>query len=415
MQISRTNSNPFAAAVSYKNAYTSSVQALAPINQTGFLPQFDAAPVSSSASQFAATAPGNSASQMMMSMMSQMMMMMISLIESLVGALATKKAASTPKKKTGASRDIQSDAPGVGDGKSFQTQGGKIVGPDGSTFVPKGMNYKIGDSLWNSIDTGKLKSQGFNTLRVQATLDKLNDPASQQQLDDLIQRASKDGMVVQITFRDGRNGGGGNILTGDDLKQAEAAMGKMADKYKDNPYVWYNTVNESGQGDANSADWFNEQMGIIDAIRGTGNNNPIIVDDTNWGQGNTRGSGNNSGLLVHAKEFLAKGNVMGSVHIYNPGDQATAESQITKGITDLQDQGMAVMIGEYGQASWNNGDGPPQDTTTGFHAAINVIKKLNLGSAVWSDSYDYSAGKASNDILSSKYANDILQLNQDVG
>ena len=117
-------------------------------------------------------------------------------------------------------------------------------------------------------------------------------------------------------------------LAGMDLTNLIAFWTNMADTYKNNPYVWFNVVNEPTTASDSSSVWYNDAVGSIQAIRNAGANNIIVLDGGNYGQdtilicpsSGTTGSPYNWSSSVTAAEDptleSTYGNIVPSVHVY---------------------------------------------------------------------------------------------------
>ncbi len=62
------------------------------------------------------------------------------------------------------------------------------------------------------------------------------------------------------------------MFTGDQLAAESNWYAGMAAAFIGNPYVWFGTINEPGNGDSD------QELATYNAIRGTGNNNPIMLE-----------------------------------------------------------------------------------------------------------------------------------------
>lgn len=259
----------------------------------------------------------------------------------------------------------------------FSVQGTQIIGPDGKPFVPVGIN----DTAPTTHDEytsqmPQLAAAGANTIRIMGNAQDISDPNSA--FNQEVKAATDAGMVALIAYTPYANqyGGTGEIISGSDLDTATQAMATAAGMYKDNPNVWFNTINESGtNADANNPAWMAEQTAIMSAIRATGNTNPMVVDDTEWGSGAVDSNfQNTSGILANAKTLQSFGNVIASEHMYQGNGQ---DENAIPGIQALQAAGMPVMIGEYG----GNGD----SQASAFQSTIAQAQQLNVGRLVWED------------------------------
>lgn len=260
----------------------------------------------------------------------------------------------------------------------FTAIGSQIIGPDGKPFVPVGINDTsptTHNEYMNRMD--ELVSKGANTIRLMGNRFDISDPNSDFNKE--VRAATDAGMVALVAYTPEANqyGGTGEIVSGQELQYAQDAMAASAEMYKDNPNVWFNTINESGaNGDAQNPAWMQEQEAIMSSIRATGNKNPIVIDDTLYGQGATDPSLTQSGILANAKQLQSYGNVIASVHVYQSGDINQLKGNIQKGAKAIQDTGMPVMFGEYGLNGEDN---------SGLIATMQATEEMNIGRLVWQD------------------------------
>jgi hypothetical protein len=160
----------------------------------------------------------------------------------------------------------------------------------------------------------------------------------------------------------GAGGGAGVILTGQLLATETTWYTNLASHFKSNPYVWFGTNNEPAETDANGnhdpaglSVW---QQTTYNAIRGTGNNSPILIEaivDMNFLQGYV-----NIDMTVSIYKQMT--NMVWDFHIYNwvfnyVDDQPLQLSDSEKIINLLKtnwqsaDGTPAVICGEYGPST----------------------------------------------------------------
>jgi hypothetical protein len=148
----------------------------------------------------------------------------------------------------------------------------------------------------------------------------------------------------------------------------------MAAYYKENPYVWFGTMNEPWGNP--TATVLRQELDIYNAIRGAGNEAPILMEisvppdawTTNW---------NNQGSY-----FASMVDVAWDAHIYDLGGDEQAATligaaQIGTNIKSA-DGIMPVIVGEYGSSI--SGTGPDQ---FGTHTVISVQGANASGTCAW--------------------------------
>ncbi|MGB3780974.1 MAG: cellulase family glycosylhydrolase, partial [Tunicatimonas sp.] len=279
---------------------------------------------------------------------------------------------------------------------NFSVSQGKIYAPSGQEFIAKGAN--INGPHWPysremTQDANLIELWGFNLVRVNAfpRLAKNGVPIYQD-LDKIVQDFTAKGMVVMIENHD---------LTGkypDDFQQI-TKNGKdyypslletknwwlgVADAYKNNPYVWFNILNEPGDdhlnGTANTLTnalqrWKEVHEEIIGAIRGQGINNLIVADDNNYALSKYHEAGvGGSAALTHAPGFQQQyGNIVISPHFYY--DWAYNYSLARDYIDDARARNLPVIIGEFGASA------PVQAAAS--KVALTVAQEKGIGWIVW--------------------------------
>jgi hypothetical protein len=198
-----------------------------------------------------------------------------------------------------------SPLPSTGDG-SFHVARGRIIGPDGNEFVPRGVNksgleyspygYDIG--AWNF---QRMKSWGVNFVRVP-----LNDAfwlarmcsynhSYQSRVDRIVSWARELGMLVLLddhmsskglTCGMGRWTGPQKAPDTHNLDFVKA----VAKRYKDNPWVaidLYNEPHDIGNDVWRSGGLVDGWRAVgmqqlLDGVRSTGNNNLVFVSGNAW-------------------------------------------------------------------------------------------------------------------------------------
>ncbi len=236
--------------------------------------------------------------------------------------------------------NIAPDYPVTSASGQYSTQGDQIIAPDGKPFIPVG-----GQVDWTqNYDPSPVIDNGANSVRMFIP----HDPSQMPEFEQAVQQITAKGDVAILTATVDPNGHEtGNVLTGAELNGLENMWSTLASQYKNNPNVWFDTLNESGGTNANDPNWLAQEQGVIGAIRSTGNNNMIMVDDSGWGQGATNGG--TSALAANAKALeQTSDNIIGSLHIYQGGDELDDETKIQTAVDAIQSQGLPVMLGETG-------------------------------------------------------------------
>jgi hypothetical protein len=163
----------------------------------------------------------------------------------------------------------------------FKVQNGKLYKPDGTVFKAKGVNVLTarvwGDKGWeyDRVTRARLQQSlpGINFVRW-ACWDGFMPSASDQNWINWINDLTSHGIIVEVDLH----------YTGDAVAandgRSNAFLASYANRWKDNPLVHFGTQNEPhGSGGAISA----MMLGQHNAIRSTGNQNPIYLCTGNPG------------------------------------------------------------------------------------------------------------------------------------
>jgi hypothetical protein len=274
-------------------------------------------------------------------------------------------------------------------GGSFTVNGSTIVDPNGSVFVAKGVNVSGSNWVWSRPtvpDVGSIVDcWRFNLVRVNSFLFTGEQPWPQNDvnndLDTIVRTFTERGVVVVLEAHD-RIGG---YYRGDDLSRLVQWFTDLASRYRDNPYVWFDVMNEpGGLYSIDSEQWVNMHGQVIQAIRAAGANNIIIVEGANGGQdaGDT-GSGvvneNSSAILQYADDLLnfngqSFDNIVFSIHPYdqwNGGDARMADF-----FDRVLTRDLALIIGEYGVQTNAN-------TQSAAQSLFSTAPSRSIGRIVW--------------------------------
>src|SRR6185437_3228299 len=153
---------------------------------------------------------------------------------------------------------------------SFYVADGKIIEPNGSTFVAHGVDVMQGNQP--SASTLQSDFPGVNFVRLA-----VYDYSNPSDLTSYVNSLTSNGMVVELedhTNSTGQDAGGnvGEIYSGQQLSDELNWYSSMASTLKDNANVWFGTNNEPGETDSSGnynpsalSDW---QKETYDAIRG---------------------------------------------------------------------------------------------------------------------------------------------------
>ncbi|MBL0187876.1 MAG: cellulase family glycosylhydrolase [Candidatus Obscuribacter sp.] len=267
---------------------------------------------------------------------------------------------------------------------NFTTRDGKIYDPSGKEFQPRG--FDVDDINVALQDIDKItKDWSANIIRINAPqlnkvgLDVNKNGYDHELMQKVVDEYTKRGVVVEVLDGIGKWGTWGSISSAAEVKEREKFAKEIAAQFKDNPYVWFATPNETGAvmhgNTPQDRDWLNEELTYDKAIRSTGNQNIIVQGDAFWGQGAT--AGGESAIVRHADEFKKIGNIVAGQHVYNPSKNAAR--QLTDAIKDLREEGFAVVVDEFSNKNGGAGLTPPVDTANGANAVMDAVEELGIG------------------------------------
>ncbi|MCL2740598.1 MAG: glycoside hydrolase family 5 protein [Oscillospiraceae bacterium] len=272
-------------------------------------------------------------------------------------------------------------------GGHFRIKGTKIICPDGSEFHVRGVNVN-GPGWVFPRDT--LQDVGlildvwrFNSVRLCAAMGWEFAAGNNPDLDGLIKAFTDRGAPVILEVHDYtgtyppavgyRKNKDSYMHDGGVLKEWWA---DKARRYKGNPYVWFNIMNEPGPDDSRESaeSWLKAHDEVIGAIRAEGAENVIVLDEHQWGQGSgyRGGKGGYASAVIRMGPTLnAKyGNLLYSLHVYD--SWYGGERDFDAYFSDARDAGLCVFLGEFGVGRGN----------VSQHSAIRAMYDSSLRNGV---------------------------------
>lgn len=254
----------------------------------------------------------------------------------------------------------------------FKVSGTKILDPMGKEFLLKGTNVNgpgwvfQRDTLQDLeliVDVWK-----FNSVRVCATIGWEWCREANMDLDALVEAFTSRGIVFMLEIHDytgsyppldekGHRDPGSEAKYVYPLSTLAEWWVDIANRYKDNPYVWFNIMNEPGSTyDQQSFNlWSLTHETVIEAIRATGAENIIVLDDHGWGQA----GGYYDGASSYDSAIIAEGpklqqkydNLVFSLHVYEAWRDGY--NRFNNYFRDAHRRGLCVILGEYGAMPGN--------------------------------------------------------------
>lgn len=296
----------------------------------------------------------------------------------------------------------------VGPTGRFTIVGRDIVDPAGNKFYPIGANvsvrqgpYENGYTFnWNGTATGHAadaKAWGWNIVRANLICVPPPTPTVAQLnagIDSFIDEYTAKGIVVMVDCHD---------VTGENLAASSGKIQslypfweRLATKYKDNPYVWFNMFNEpqGGSSAGDVANWLTLQQDALRRLRAIAPNNIFVADIPGYGQAVETFTGPNSILRLgagqcnvlyswHAYGALGKDGVFGEFADFD--DEAASRANHREALQYLKDHNIPVVIGELGDPlTLDEGTaGLPIWNRVGARAVMSEAPGFGVGMLWW--------------------------------
>jgi Cellulase (glycosyl hydrolase family 5) len=262
---------------------------------------------------------------------------------------------------------------------SFATTNGQIIGPNGSPFVARGVAVIEGNQP--SVSTLLSDFPGINFVRLA-----IYDYPSPDSLAAYVNSLTSQGIVVELEDHNngaGNAGGGeGSVFTGSQLTNELNWYSSIASAFKNNPDVWFGTDNEPPDNPSAAAlsTW---QQQTYQAIRNTGNNNPVMMELIGGGDPGLVGAGNG----MTASTYASMTNIIWDLHYYGwVAGFSTDQNTVTQGLNSLVSAAQTitsangtvpVLIGEYGDSTTGTSRDP------NANQVLSAVQHSGLGSAAW--------------------------------
>jgi hypothetical protein len=233
----------------------------------------------------------------------------------------------------------------------FQVSNGQILDPTGQVFTARGINLGAPDMA----DANQVLADfpGINFVRLN-----INSYQPPEAYAAFVNTMTSHGVVVEFedhVSSDGSDSGGarGVAFTGQQLTNELNWYSSIAQTYASNPYVWFGTDNEPPIDGLST--W--EQQ-TYNAIRNTGNNNPILME--------LPGGGYPDGQSLEAygidpNVYTSMWNVVADIHLYGwSSNYVTTQQAVTTALDDMVRVGQSmitangpapVILGEYGPST----------------------------------------------------------------
>lgn len=283
--------------------------------------------------------------------------------------------------------------------KNFRVEGTRIIAPDGNEFIIKGVNVNGPNWPWSrdTLQDAELICDiwGFNTVRVNC-FPRLSYIKTNLDLDSIVNAFTSKKIVVQLEVHDYTGTYPKDRRVQIDEKHFYPSLQELIDwwvdkaqRYKRNPYVWFNIMNEPGGPENVPEDWKTAHEAVISAIRDTGANNIIVLDGHQFGQESGGREDIKSGILKYGEYFANNyNNIVFSLHMYY--EWTNGQERLEQYINKAHQKNLCLHIGEYGGT---NGD---YKVNGAVAAMFNACMPKNIGRILWhwagDDQFDLTYG-----------------------
>ena len=286
-----------------------------------------------------------------------------------------------PGLDAGGSRDA-----GTSMGGRFYVVGKDLVDPQGRLFFPVGANL-ISSSFWDftAQDVGfgydhidEVKAWGWNLVRLpEYFYPRYGAQTNEAVLDQYIDAFTAEKIVALVDFHSIESGLWPSEAQ---MAPAEQEFGRLAKKYKDNPYLWFELINEPGDPTDDgiaSGKWVDLHRRLIQAIRGAGAENVIVVMGSDWGQ-----DAQTQAVLQKGEELRAGVcNLAFSFHVYN---MWPAEGALEAYATAAQAKSLALIVTEAGFHDGTYEEGWTRtEVESGVRQVYRDLAPLGIGVILW--------------------------------
>ena len=280
---------------------------------------------------------------------------------------------------------------------NFKVSGTRILDPHGKEFIIKGVNINGPNWVWPDDMTQPVHLNNiancwkFNLVRVNSQLLPTGTYwQHNNDIDKLVQAFTSRKIVVLFDAHD-RTGSYYRTQDGS-LQALKGWYRNLATKYKNNPYVWFDVMNEPGDLPPVEPDWLTVHREVIKVIRDqVKSNNIIMVEGTAWGQdaGNWNAQPvplQNSAILQLAgavTKFDGKSypNVIFNIHVYDQynigGNQRQLDHRLADYFDRVRAKNLVISVGEFGVRNAN------QNVWTVTQAMYRTAVPRNIGRIVW--------------------------------
>jgi hypothetical protein len=282
----------------------------------------------------------------------------------------------------------------VGTG-GFQVMPWAIYDPDGNEFLPRGADVAGPGMWWSEMVLNEthpiLDCWKFNLIRLLVSYD--GALGSHNTIDQVVSYFTARKIVVVIATVDNPTANWSESQFSSPSGAYQTWFLQTAQKYKNNPYVWYSIVGENGTCDDCSYDqWVPSNQQLLKVLRdGAGATNVFLSLGSTWGQE----AGCTSGFVPTAKScFLSWGDqlrtfngkdysgqgILYELHPYEQWNSSDGEARLANYVDRNQAMGNYVLFNDY---AGSNGGGANCQNTLQYVLDQAETRRLALG-GMWS-------------------------------
>jgi mannan endo-1,4-beta-mannosidase len=278
--------------------------------------------------------------------------------------------------------------------QEFEVAGRRITAPSGAEFIPIGANVGLWSESNSAGEVNRIKNAWrFNTVRVflklkQGDANYPTDAMMDRYVNAFTTDANGPRVVVMFECHD-HSGGFYRDGVSPGFQELRDFWVRAASRYKDNPWVWFNIMNEPGGFKGVDPYWFTMHRDIIHAIRATGARNVIVIDGHGFasedGNGSTKASlikDSTSAILSQGAELLAEDplrRLVFSLHTYQ--DWSWDLAKMRNFVDRVHARNLAILIGEFAASTGTSfGDIP---VSRAAEYAVRVARERRIGALAW--------------------------------
>lgn len=286
----------------------------------------------------------------------------------------------------------------------FTTYNNRLFAPTGEEFIARGINIFPWNDAARDLE-GIADCWNFNLVRVHSwilpemtnrwkdhvvyfgeplTFDPTTVALRTYDLTPLIDAYTEAGIVVVLSLHDFVGG----YYDGEYQADYLAVLAQIAERYKDNPYLWIDIHNEPGRFEGRDGDysrWRAQMMLALDTVRAIAPDKILWLSGTAWGQdtgphwGHAPVNPDASALLANDDLVNAYDNLVLTVHTYDQWQygQARLEDYFRQLTTHYEHP---IIVGEYGPALSQSATLP---TPWLLHDVLQQAEFASVGRVAW--------------------------------